>query len=177
MRLALLLLSATEASGFQLLHGARGSRRPLRAVCMTETFPLPPDASYAECLKHAPSVCRQLADGAFCDSDHHLGPMAAFLASSTAAETIIQLQAAGEPLGDALRKEARALQFALLQRLTLLNSFSALKRLALLQSAPPSEVDVARWTAACEAWGYEAEELEELLDKLEPAATSASSST
>ena len=49
----------------------------------------------------------------------------------------------------------------------MMNSFSALQRLAMFQGGPPAEADVVRWNLACDSWSYGAEELEELLDKLD----------
>lgn len=134
-------------------------------------FPLTPHSTYEDCVEHAPSICTQLEAGKFTDAEYHLGPMAAFFISPGASDTISQLQTAGEPLGGLLQGEAKALRFVLLQQLTMLNSFSALKRLALLQGATPAESDLNRWRSACDAWNYGAEELEELLDKLEMVAS------
>ena len=64
----------------------------------------------------------------------------------------------------------------ILQQLAGMNSFSALQRLAMLKGSPPSEGDLARWSMACDAWGYDAEDLELLLDKVDPAAGTASPS-
>lgn len=139
-------------------------------VLMSEMFPLPPDATLDQCMKHSSRLCGQLSSRELTDPDIELGPLAAFLIAGSAADTISQLQACNEPLGGLLQEEARTLRLALLQRLAMMNSMSALQRLALVTTGTPAEADLARWDAACDAWGYGAEDLEELLDKLEPAA-------
>lgn len=171
------VLLAQQASCWHAgLPGALHLKRAASHVAMTHMFPLSPESTYADCLTHSSHICEQVQASAFDDAEIHLGPMAAFLCSSNAADILSQLQAADEPLGDVLVKEARALRFALLQRLTALNSLSALQRLAALKGKQPLEIDVARWNVACDVWGYEAEELEDLLDKLEPSCSPGESS-
>lgn len=166
----MLLLVVLSSPALICLRPSFDVRTIPRRLCrakMTDMFPLTPEATFDQCLQHAPSICSKIEAGAFTDADYHLGPMAAFFISPNAPDTLAQLQAANEPLGPLLQREARALRFVLLQQLTMLNSFSALKRLALLQGATPPDRDVSRWRSACDSWNYGAEELEELLDKLE----------
>lgn len=89
-------------------------------------------------------------------------------ATSRRAATIVRSSA--EAQAAVLREETKALRFAALQLLAQSAGMAALQQLATVTVSsrdPPSPDDVARWAGFCTKWGYDAEQLEALLDALD----------